>query len=302
MDEKIAYMIMAHRDPEHLYSLITALDFKADIYIYIDGKSNIDKFKEKVGRKTNIIFISQRERICWAGMSQVRPIFRMLHEVLKKNYCRVVFLTGADYPLYSSSELYRILTEKPYTEYICGSKLTEEGNEKYMSKVTKRWYYDIWCRNPFFLRCIRKGINTLLKLMPKRKPYVEIDGVKCDVYYGYAYWAISMPCAKYLLDVVKRNKKLYRYFLFSFAPIELYCHTIIFNSVYKDRSFYIRAYNESDCMGYAPLHYVSYGVDGSRVLNMDDYDTLKRSSKIFCQKVDSIISRDLINQLNENKL
>ena len=47
-DNKIAYMIMAHRDPEQLRNLVEALDYKADFYIHNDKKSDIVKFKNKM--------------------------------------------------------------------------------------------------------------------------------------------------------------------------------------------------------------------------------------------------------------
>lgn len=93
-DNKIAYMIMAHRDPEQLRNLVEALDYKADFYIHIDKKSDIVKFKNKMkwgGVRGNITFIKKREYVCWGGMSQVKPIWNMLEEVVKKDYIKVFF-------------------------------------------------------------------------------------------------------------------------------------------------------------------------------------------------------------------
>ena len=52
-------------------------------------------------------------------------------------------------------------------------------------------------------------------------------------------------------------------------------------------------------MAYAPLHYVSYGINGSNILVEEDFEILKKSSKLFCQKVDSLISKDLIKKLRK---
>lgn len=67
-DNKIAYMIMAHRDPEQLRNLVEALDYKADFYIHIDKKSDIVKFKNKMkwGGKRKYYFY-KKERICLLG-------------------------------------------------------------------------------------------------------------------------------------------------------------------------------------------------------------------------------------------
>ena len=193
--------------------------------------------------------------------------------------------------------MYKFFIKNSNKEYICGSKLSE--NEKYLPKVIRYWWYDIPIKQTFLLRCVRKGINMVLNLLPKRVSYIDINRKRCDVYYGYAYWVISMECARFVLKVLQNNKKLYWYFLFSYAPIELYPHTIIFNSKYGAKAVRIKKYGEADCMAYAPLHYVSYGINGSNILVEEDFEILKKSSKLFCQKVDSLISKDLIKKLRK---
>lgn len=43
------------------------------------------------GVRGNITFIKKREYVCWGGMSQVKPIWNMLEEVVKKDYIKVFF-------------------------------------------------------------------------------------------------------------------------------------------------------------------------------------------------------------------
>lgn len=297
--KKVAYMIMAHRDEEHLKELVDALNYCSDFYIYIDGKSEINNFRNKFQPEEypNVFWVENRHKICWGGWTQTTPIISMLELVLQKEYVRVCFLTGADYPIIAKEQVYYRLIDDLDEEYICATKLSNSGNEKYKKKVTRRWYFDVPFKSFQLQRIIRKCINIALACFPKRSTFLEIDGKKAEVYYGYAYWAITGSCARYLYETFQANKKIASYFKYSYAPIEMMPHTIILNSEYRNRCKEYFAFDKVDCMVYAPLHYVIYGGNGTKIMNERDFDTLISSDKVFFQKSDSKISKKLIEKL-----
>ena len=75
MDNKHAYLIIAHNKFEQLAFLVSLLDYKYhDIYILIDKKSNFssevqNKITEVV--KESNIYFSQEYAIHWGGYSQI---------------------------------------------------------------------------------------------------------------------------------------------------------------------------------------------------------------------------------------
>lgn len=301
--DKIAYMILVHRDPLQLKALVDSLDYKSDFFIYVDKKSEINDFKFVLSKNKKVHFSENCKKVHWGGYSQVFPVFVMLRDALTRGerYTRYVFLTGADYPIYSAKDTYELLTKDLKQEYICGSKLSNLGNEKYRDKVRKRWYYDVPIKNQLLMRISRKILNVLLGALPKRELVVKVGGGRMDVYYGFAYWAISSGCAEYLYNIVNSYPAWKKYFKYSYAPIELLPHTIIFNSKFKKHAFEYLAFKDCDCMGYAPLHYVIYGENGTKYLNEQDYESILKSRKIFGQKFDTIYSKKLEEMLAENQ-
>lgn len=299
--DKIAYMIMAHRDENHLRKLVERLNYNADFYIYIDKKASIERFVNclPVSEYPNVYWIEKRHIVCWGGWSQAEPIVSLLEHVLKRQYARICFITGADYPIVSGESLYQKLT-CDNEEYICASRLCNKGNERYLDKVTRRWYYDLKIKNTFILRISRKCLNLVLGIFPKRNPELIINGKITPVYYGFAYWAITEPCASYLYHTIQTNVSVKKFFKYSYAPIEMMPHTIIFNSSFRNKCKEFHDFKQADCMVYAPLHYVRYGEHGTRVMDETDYENIIASGKIFFQKADSKISEKLIKKLDED--
>lgn len=292
-NNEIAYLILAHRDPVHLRELMDALDYKADFYIHIDKKADQKLFYDQIGARKNVTFISKRVNVCWGGLSQVQPLLYMLEAAIGSGrYKRFFFITGADHPIISAKEIYELCMNNPDKEFICGSRLSNNGNERYRERAAKRWFYDIPIRNLFLMRAVRKSINTVLHMLPDRS--LNCDGT--DIYYGFSYWGITGECAKYLYQKMMEENKMVKYFKGIFAPIESLPHTIIFHSEYGKRAFEFDAYTKGDCMAYAPIHYVHYS-DGTRVLTEEDYQTLVNSGKVFFEKCDSEISKGLIHML-----
>lgn len=55
--QKIAYMIMAHRDERHLKELVDCLNYHADFYIYIDKKATLMFFANILREKGMTMYI-----------------------------------------------------------------------------------------------------------------------------------------------------------------------------------------------------------------------------------------------------
>ena len=68
---KIAYLILAHSDPNQLKRLVCALSVenKVSFFIHIDARQDIKCFKKEVSYLTNVFFIKEREVIYWGGFS-----------------------------------------------------------------------------------------------------------------------------------------------------------------------------------------------------------------------------------------
>ena len=68
---KIAYLISAYKDPEHLHRLIKALSFNVEtnvmFFIHVDAKVNIKPFIE-CSKEVNVEFVENRFWVQWGGV------------------------------------------------------------------------------------------------------------------------------------------------------------------------------------------------------------------------------------------
>lgn len=116
---KIAYRVLAHNNPEHLQRLITALSSSSSsFFIHIDKKANFDPFLRMKGN--NIHLTQERASVLWGDLSQVEAILILLRTALAKRcrFDRFVFLSGAGYPLRSTSSIGQFFENNPDQEFI----------------------------------------------------------------------------------------------------------------------------------------------------------------------------------------
>src|SRR5258708_4475128 len=76
---RLAYLIMAHDQPEQLARLVNALDCEgARFYIHIDKKSDAKPFHRLLGKRENVHVLPNRVRVNWMGFSLVEVSLRLL--------------------------------------------------------------------------------------------------------------------------------------------------------------------------------------------------------------------------------
>ena len=143
---KIAYCIIAHKDPVQLERLIKALYIKdtTSFYIHIDRKANIKLFENLLNSAPNIHIIKKRINVKWGAYSQCESQISLLESVLSDNvaYNRIFFLSGLDYPLWSNNHILDYLKNNDNKELIMAFNLTKSKIIKQQNKVIKYYFND----------------------------------------------------------------------------------------------------------------------------------------------------------------
>ena len=102
------------------------------------------------------------------------------------------------------------------------------------------------------------------------------------LYGGSQWWTLSSDCIEWVVNFIKDNPRLVNYFRYTFIPDELFFHTIIMNSPFKDSVM-----NEN-------LRYIDFSRGNPNppaVLHSEDFDDLPNDSNmLFARKFD--IQRD----------
>ena len=78
---KIAFLISAHTDPQHLLRLTEQLPEDSETFVHVDLKSNLQEFRTTV-TSPRVHFIEERYDVMWASMQQVKFQRALVKEAL----------------------------------------------------------------------------------------------------------------------------------------------------------------------------------------------------------------------------
>ena len=298
---KIAYLILAYKDPKQLKRLTDRLSKTGDCYVHLDKKSDKRSF-DNVLHGNHGVNVFSRYIVSWAGWSMVKAYFYLMHRAYESDnkYDRFVLLTGLDYPLMSDAEMLREFSEHLDTEYIMAYNIATSTVPTDKNKVLKKWYLDTPFR-PKFLQRVYKSLmyRCLTKPFSGKQIKVRLGGNYVDPYFGQTLSAFTRAAVKVLIETYDNDKQFNKRMKHVHAPDEIYWHTIIFNSNFRKNTIQNGEEHEiTEHFGWAPLHYHTYTVFTS-VYQKEHFDELINSGYMFCRKVETGISDALLDKIDE---
>ncbi len=120
MEQRHAYLIMAHNKWDQLEQLMGLLDdSRNDLYLHIDAKVkdfDFDHFRG-VCKQSGVYFIEPRLDVRWGTSSQVKTELLMEKAAYQRGYARYHFISGVDLPLKTQDELHAFFDGND-TEYL----------------------------------------------------------------------------------------------------------------------------------------------------------------------------------------
>jgi hypothetical protein len=220
---KIAYLVFAYKNPLVLKRLITRLSSdESTFFIHIDQKSSMRDFSQISG--DNIIFLEQRWCVHWAEYSGVQAILSLIRFALHApmEYGYFVLLSGSEYPLRSREYIHSFFQHSKGAEYINMVKMPNETAGKPISRINGLY---IQSNRPFCRIAVKALTKTGLGYRDYRKYLAN-----CDPYAGNTWWALTRDACRYIERFVESNKIYEKFFQSTFAPEEMFFHTILGNS------------------------------------------------------------------------
>jgi hypothetical protein len=211
------------------------------------------------------------------------------------NFChfdRYVLLQGLDYPLASNEKIDSFFSEFSKNEFIRACNVSISKKEYFYSKSRYFLFFD----RPNLVKKIANKLTRVFKLKLK-KGFFSHDQKKYQIYWGSAQWALTNDCIKYILSfehLVQVNK----YFYHIFPADELYFHTLIFNSCFRDKTTFKGPELEKvGLTNWRNLHYFEYGKN-IKIFNEVDYEFPLSRNELFVRKVSSISSKKLLDKID----
>ena len=274
-------VITAYRDFEALFGLVTWLRGHAcQVFIHLDKKSRFRAAQLTALRDAGC-HVERRFSVPWGGHNHLLAIVGLLDRAVQCPDLKYVHvLSGQDYPVKTFSEIDQACDGSIYMS------LTDIGS---MNSYTKEKYttFNLF----FFLETIpslygpldaaSSRLQRLLGLA--REPKTPLG----DLYKGVVWASMPAEVCRHVLKV-SRSEKWLAALRLAYVPEEFFFQTAIMNSPYSERVV-------KNNRRYTDWRFRN----GSRpaVLDINDFEKIVSSKALFMRKVDSRISRNLIDQM-----
>lgn len=295
--KKIAYLVLAHADPEHFKRLMDAIDYKAKIFVHLDAKSNIKDFNS-LSLPLSVEFLEDRVSVFWGSISMIDATLKLMEAALKseESFSHLVLISGSDYPIKRSDFIYDTFVKNPEHEFI--KYIDMRQSPHYFRHVKQKWF-----RTPLFhtgikvLKLIDESIRFICNHKLRFKNFWDNSFVP---YFGSQWWALTPDCARYILDFVKSNPDFYEMNKYTFSPDEHFFHTIVGNSHYKEKSDGVQEFKQRGTWRMANFHIIATNL--AKWYTIDDWNKIISSDRLFVRKLNSMVSQELTDSIDEKIL
>lgn len=261
---KVANLIVTYTNPRLTERLIKRLGSEHfDYYIHVDKKKNIKEY-EYLTQYPNVFLVKERIDVRWAGYNTTRAVFSCIKDVLAsgRSYGYLNLLSGQDYPLKSPGYIINFFEQNAGKQFIEYADIQTEWHEA----AIRLKQYDFANFNIPGKYLLQRIVNAVL---PERKlPF----GLKP---YGKGmFWMLTPDAAAYVLNYVEGNRRLARYFTYTWGGDEIVFQTLLLNSAYgKD------VVNDD-------YRYIDWSAGGGhpKMLSIEDVEQLKGCDDLFGRK------------------
>ncbi|UEM22437.1 beta-1,6-N-acetylglucosaminyltransferase [Skermanella mucosa] len=267
---KIAYIILAHKNPPQMARMLQALSHDgASFFVHIDRKVTIDPFVAAVSdRGLSAYFVPDRQDVLWGGYSMVQATVDTLAAALSAGpHDYYILLSGSDYPIRSTGDLLAELGEARH-EYINRHRMPADHVGKPISRLQHPYRATRDPRKPQ-----ARIINGFLRLLPKQD-YKKVLG-ELEPHGGSQWWCLSEPCIRYILQFIDSRPEFVSFFRTVKIPDEIMFHTILSRSPFEDRVKPALMFTTWEQKGMSP-----------RTLTAAQIPQLRESGKFFARKFD----------------
>ncbi len=271
------------------------------LFLHVDKRVDLDIFLKQVDSTSfkNLVLLPRFKSawgyagISWASMEGVKA-------ALKYDCDYVIFLSGADYPIKSTKEIFAFLEKNNGKSFVDYYKMPApfwmEGKE--INRIRKYYFF---FRNKIFEYPLppgatglpRKILNFFFGLFLAKERKLP-EGI---VPYGGEHWVcLHKKAVHAVVDFYKQRPKLWRFFTYCFSPEEIYIQTALFND--GDQLLMASVENQTITL----INWKNKNNPSPAFFDFDDFDRIKSSDKLFARKFDFDAQPQLLERINQELL
>lgn len=283
---KMAYVILCHKNPEQINMLIDSLtNDSVEFFLHVDQKSGIEA---DITHRNDIHLVKEPIDVWWGHYSQIECIlkcFALIKEHGKFNYINII--SGQDLPLASNEVILDFFKENQGNEFV-----------KYLQlpNASETWgcYERVSVYYPRFL------ISRTRRMAAIRMRYIKVvmsvpflqrrlGALPKALYKGSNWMSITGECMEFIMEFISTSPEYVRFFKNTLCGDEIFFHTIILNSAFKNNvQSEIKRYTDWET-----------GPDYPRTLTIEDYERITHTGLecFWGRKFDLDIDRTIVQDL-----
>jgi hypothetical protein len=293
---QLVFLVLAHENPIQLARLLRAIEGTcARIFVHIDGSRSIAPFRQATTGIKHVEFLDGADRIpvFWAGFSMVQATLNLMRRAREQvpGRARFCLLSGMDYPIKDSKTIQSAL-----------------ASDKEFIRIDTRLVTGAWHLRHVRFAHFMDFPGTRIGLVRKLVQRIRIPrAVTCKIplYWGSQWWALSGNCMDFILSFVEQNPDYSDFHRHTFAPDEIYFHSIVKSSPFP---IFHDVESASDVPAYIALpergiHFIDWVVIGGKprpkTMELQDLERLLSSPALFTRKCVDPASTSLLDALDK---
>jgi len=293
---KLVYIILAHTNFEQTFRLFNKLNTQNSTFVFHISKNCEPQFFERVQavlKDFDNCFFAKRTRVRWGQFDINQAIIYAIDTIIDNqiDFEYAILLSGQCYPIKSNEIITQVLEQNKGKQFLESKPLNElnhikEWVEKYHFWVGKRHFRYPYQASDSIIRKLSKSFLALFLPGKRRMPRGYIP------YKGSFLWMLTKDCLYYLHKQIHSpvGKDLIKFLKHTNNSGEIFFHTILMNSMYKDSVI------NND------LRFIIWPAGGHPyIFTSDDYKKIESSDCLFIRKVDTRIDSTILD-LIDNKI
>lgn len=283
MRNKHAYLIIAHNNFKILEKLIMLLDDERnDIYLHIDKK--VKKFNGggylKLVNKSNLYIIKNRIDVQWGDVSQIKCELELFKKATENGvYQYYHLLSGVDMPLNNQDFMHAFFNEHRGREFITFTPHHLFKQERLRNVTIFPICRRVWSIYGNTMR----SLNKISYKIQKRLKYDYIKNNLGILQTGGNWTSLTDDAVRYIIKQMNKDIKWYKYCL---CGDEIYKHTILYNSHFKDK-----------ISSYGCLRFTDWTRGKPYTFTKEDFDMLINSDKFFARKFEESVDFEVVEKI-----
>ncbi|MEZ8229351.1 beta-1,6-N-acetylglucosaminyltransferase [Vibrio splendidus] len=292
-------LIICHRVTPALVHTLNEIEATKESFavVHVDKKCNINEF-DFIKHLDSSVLIEERTLVSWGDVSQIVCMMLCMTYIDKfYDYDYFSVISGDDIFYRGLNQFNQFLSENRGREFIGTSNLMG---------VTGRTAFRFERLYPlsFYDRSssIRSKLNRKVTQFLFNIGFLENRNKRPfkKMYKGSNWFTITKECLGYIILFNEENPKYLNYFKNSYCCDEVFFHSIVYNSIFRNNTLaVINNNNDDNVMSCRKIDWVS-GPSFPKVFNENDILNIRDEETFILRKIDSQLDKVSISRIVNN--